>query len=123
MATAVNTSRFTHSERAILLENTINTHKNIKTKFTIPVLPVSKNNVVTEADNRGYSAPSSRGFMGGKVLKNSYTTKTYIELIIPKYITYQFDDVIPKDTEFLITAVGGFVYREDTVQIIGVYLR
>jgi hypothetical protein len=36
-----------------------------------------------------------------------YTTRTYVELIIPKYIVMNFTDTIPKGTKFIVGYVGG----------------
>lgn len=36
-----------------------------------------------------------------------YTTSTYVQLVIPKYIVMNFTDTIPKGTVFVVGAVGG----------------
>ena len=37
----------------------------------------------------------------------AYTTRTYVELIIPKYIVMNFTDTIPKGTRFVVGYIGG----------------
>lgn len=49
-----------------------------------------------------------------------FTKTNYITLNIPKYILLNFDDKVPKGTEFLVALVGGSKDVKD-IRIIGIY--
>lgn len=116
---------------------TMNMLKDITAKFYIPIIMPSISN--TEAKDNTNTSPKSTGFKGTSTKSASgYTSSTYINLTIPKYLLYQFLGsstsnnskkttittnsyiTIPKGTEFLIACPGG-EFKSDRMRIIGIY--
>ena len=67
-----------------------------------------------------YSAPKTNKTNGTLKPIKKYTEVNYVELVIPKYIVYQFRDVIPKDTIFLI-GFNGEDREISNLNVIGIY--
>lgn len=75
--------------------------------FYVPMLfPMVEN--PEESTDMIHPAPeNSMLLQDGGYETSEYTTRTYIELVIPKYIVMNFNDTIPKGTMFVVGFVGG----------------
>ena len=75
--------------------------------FYVPMLfPMVEN--PEESTDMIHPAPeNSMLLQDGGYETSEYTTRTYIELVIPKYIVMNFNDIIPKGTMFVVGFVGG----------------
>ena len=75
--------------------------------FYVPMLfPMVEN--PEESTDMIHPAPeNSMLLQDGGYETEEYTTRTYIELVIPKYIVMNFNDTIPKGTMFVVGFVGG----------------
>ena len=91
-------------------------YKNTDGKFFINIFTPLLDKSIIKSEQR--SAPNNTG--GKSNIKgSSYTQTNYITLTIPRYMLYQFDNVIPKGTEFIITCIGEF--KIEHFRIIGLY--
>jgi hypothetical protein len=101
----------------IKLPESVSEYKNISAKFYFnlftPLVDKSKVN------SQFKSAPNINKYSNNSLSTSDYQQSNYITLIIPKYMLYQFDNIIPKDTEFIITCIGEF--KIEHFRIIGIY--
>ena len=101
----------------IKLPESASEYKNISAKFYFnlftPLVDKSKVN------SQFKSAPNINKYSNNSLSTSDYQQSNYITLIIPKYMLYQFDNIIPKDTEFIITCIGEF--KIEHFRIIGIY--
>lgn len=81
--------------------------------FYIPMLtPLVENRESTEIIN---AAPK----VNADISSSRYITSTYIELVIPRSIVLQFNNLIPKGTKFIVSFFGGNS-RNDSIKILAV---
>ena len=75
--------------------------------FYIPMMfPMVEN--TDESTDMVHSAPENAKLKEtGGYKTEEYTTRTYVELVIPKYIVMNFTDMIPKGTTFIVGFIGG----------------
>lgn len=101
----------------IKLPESASEYKNISAKFYFnlftPLVDKSKVN------SQFKSAPNTNKYSNNSLSTSDYQQSNYITLTIPKYMLYQFDNIIPKDTEFIITCIGKF--KIEHFRIIGIY--
>jgi hypothetical protein len=101
----------------IYLPDSYKDYKNIKAKFYFniftPLIDKSQANIQSK------SAPSMSKYSNNGLAVSDYQQSNYITLTIPKYMLFQFDKVVPKDTEFIITCIGEFKIKH--FRIIGIY--
>ena len=101
----------------IKLPESVSEYKNISAKFYFNIFTplVDKSKV----NSQFKSAPSTNKYSNNSIATSDYQQSNYIILTIPKYMLYQFDNIIPKDTEFIITCIGEF--KIEHFRIIGIY--
>lgn len=101
----------------IKLPESVSEYKNISAKFYFNIFTplVDKSKV----NSQFKSAPNINKYSNNSLSTSDYQQSNYITLIIPKYMLYQFDNIIPKDTEFIITCIGEF--KIEHFRIIGIY--
>lgn len=93
-------------------------YQNMIGNFYIPILfPLVENGESTELV---FDAPKTGNILNESLVASTYVERNYVSLLIPKHLVMLFEDVIPKDTIFLIGLVGGGTDIED-INIIGVY--
>lgn len=99
-----------NNERAILMETIEidDQYKNRTGKFTIPVLMPDLSMTSKNPKTKPMAAPQVQlvSTAKKKIKPKKYSKANYVELKIPRYIMYQFDNIIPKGTTFLITDLG-----------------
>lgn len=103
----------------ILKPYSIDIYKDQIGKFSIPILTPTNANYSDPVDNIAPPVSTGNIISDGPVRASSYVQSNYIELKIPRYITLNFIDKIPKLTEFIVTFIGDS-YEIDDVKIIGV---
>ena len=101
----------------IKLPESINEYKNISAKFYFDIFTplVDKSKINTQFKQ----APSTNKYSNNGIATSDYQQSNYITLTIPRYMLFQFNKIIPKDTEFIITCIGEF--KVNHFRIIGIY--
>lgn len=101
----------------IKLPESINEYKNISAKFYFDIFTplVDKSKINTQFKQ----APSTNKYSNNGIATSDYQQSNYITLIIPRYMLFQFNKIIPKGTEFIITCIGEF--KVNHFRIIGIY--
>ena len=101
----------------IILPESINDYKNISAKFYINIFAPLLDKTEIRVESK--AAPSVRKYNNNNLTPSDYQQVNYITLTIPRYILFQFRNIIPKNTEFIITCIGEF--KIDHFRIIGIY--
>ena len=105
--------RLTHSvlrayeEERIPYWNKDEIYTSVLGNFYVPMLFPMVENPEESIDMLHPAPENSMLLEEGGFEPKEYITRTYIELVIPKYIVMNFEDTIPKGTMFTVGFVGG----------------
>ena len=93
-------------------------YMNVIGYFYIPIIMA----LLTNSDPTAVEvkAPTEKGVLNKSISSNTYTSKNFLDLVIPRYIALNFRYKIPAETKFLVAFVGGKT-TVNNISIIGLY--
>ena len=93
-------------------------YENVVGYFYIPIIMALLNNSDPTAVE--VKAPTEKGVLNKSLSSGGYTSKNFLDLVIPRYIALNFRYKIPAETKFLVAFVGGKT-TINNISIIGLY--
>lgn len=93
-------------------------YENMVGYFYIPIIMALLNN--TDPTAVEVKAPTTKKVLNKSLSSGGYTSKNFLDLVIPRYIVLNFRYKIPAETKFLVAFVGGKT-TVSNISIIGLY--